>query len=718
MIPPGALAAARRVLVVKLDEIGDLLLAGPFLRGLRASAPGARIDLVVSPAAAPLTADWTVVDAVAILRNDPNVDGRFDLVGRTPDELRAFSEDHRAGFDIAINARFDFDARGAATLIASTRAPIRLGFSETVTPWKARTNQGFDRAYTDTLPAGGPRHEVERGLELLAALGGGDPVPGSPLIPPATDPAALDRLSLPPRFVVLAPTTASARRNLPIGRFAALVDPALRHLDATAVIVGSEEGRARAEALGRELDALGAPHRDLTGGIDIRATAAVIARATALIGMDSGPAHIAAALGVPVAVVSCRPAGGDPGDIHAPERFRPWGSRVLVVEPPRAIRPCAGACRSDVAHCVTTIDPEAAGRAIASHFRPEAPAPAPRIRPVRRSEVLVSFPQPPDVYPRRRHWHAQISHFVVAALRDRLGDRVRFVPWEAEAEPVGTDALVTFLPHPTLARWKRSVVLDNHTFDVDRWRFDAFRRHGLDIPLDPALDLRAWIEGQYAACVLTNDVALERLRTRDPRVAACFDEYVGLVEALSAHPHPIDKALFARAFGTVPPPDRPRVLIYHAGIRKNASEMIAAARAIGLVEGEEFEVVDRVDKDDDDMTRFLLLRWPIVANASYSETGPINMIEYMVGGHLVLGNEEWWPEAGEPWRQWSHDPARADENAATLDRLVRRSTIEELSAIRDRRRDAWLARPDTNWGSYTDAVIARVDALLSSSHRA
>lgn len=716
MIPPDALGTARRILVVKLDEIGDLLLAGPFLRGLRGSAPNARIDLVLSPAALPLTVGWTMVDAVVVLKNDPDRDGRFDFAGRTPDEMRAFAADHGAGFDIAINARFDFDARGAATLIGSTRAPVRLAFSEDATPWKKTSNAGFDRAYTHLLHAGRPVHEVERGLELLAALGGADPAPGSPLVPPVLDDLSVELPAEPARWLTFAPTTASPRRDMPIERFAITAEIVARTLGAGVVVLGTERGVERAAILHRELSLAGVPTIDLTGRTDIRGAAAVIARSAGLIGMDSGPAHIAASLGVPVAVISCRPKGGDPNDIHAPERFRPWARDVLMIEPPRALKPCVGACRAEVAHCVTTIDPETAGREIATFLKSGAIVAPRRPKPVRAAEILVSFPQPPDVYPKRRHWHAQISRFVTGALRERFGERVRFVPWEAELEPSGSDALATFLPHPTLVRWKRSVVLENHTFDVDKWRSDAFRRHGLNVPLDRSVDKLPWIEGQYAACVLTNDVALERLRTRDPVVTPCFDEFRGMVEVLTVHPHPIDKPFFSRPFGTVPPPDRPRLLIYHAGVRKNASEMIAAARALGLVEGEEFQIVERVDKDDDEELRHLLSRFLVVANASYSETGPINMIEYMVGGHLVLGNEEWWPD-GDPWRQWSHDPARAEENVRTLERIVRGSSLEELLAVRDRRRDAWLARTDTDWKSYTDAVTARVEELLGSGHR-
>jgi len=70
---PDALEDARRLLVIRLDRIGDLVLFSPFLRELRRCAPKARITLVVSPETADLAARCPRVDEVLV----------FDRGGRT-----------------------------------------------------------------------------------------------------------------------------------------------------------------------------------------------------------------------------------------------------------------------------------------------------------------------------------------------------------------------------------------------------------------------------------------------------------------------------------------------------------------------------------------------------------------------------------------------------------------------------------------------------------
>ncbi len=95
------------------------------------------------------------------------------------------------------------------------------------------------------------------------------------------------------------------------------------------------------------------------GRLTLRQSAALLRRCAALIGMDSGPAHIAAAVDTPVAVVSCHPASGDPGHENAPQRFGPWGDpvRILVLQPPQPIAPCTRACTADEPHCIQAHAP-------------------------------------------------------------------------------------------------------------------------------------------------------------------------------------------------------------------------------------------------------------------------------------------------------------------------------------------------------------------------
>jgi len=355
------LSGAQRILVVKLDEAGDFVLVTPFLRGLRKSAPQARIVLAVRPEVADLAAPCPHVDAV--VTPVPKEGGGIDFRTVTPGGLAVFAEAFRAGFDLTVVPRYDFDRHGATTLAANSRGRVVVGISESVTPWKAEGNAGFDRAYSHVLTPPPGRHEVEQALSLLEFIGGRADGTEVELYVTGEDRAEAARLDGP--FLAVAPGAASVRRVYPADRLAAVVAQVAAQMesDRRVVVLGTGAERAAAAALEAAL-----PGRvvDLTGRTTLRQAVAVIGRAEGVIAMDSAPAHMAAATGRPVAVFSCHPEGGDPNHYHAPERFRPWSDRALVLRPPTAVPPCAGSCSAAEPHCIASIAPDIAAKAISA----------------------------------------------------------------------------------------------------------------------------------------------------------------------------------------------------------------------------------------------------------------------------------------------------------------------------------------------------------------
>ena len=71
--------------------------------------------------------------------------------------------------------------------------------------------------------------------------------------------------------------------------------------------------------------------------------------------MDSGPAHIAAAVGDSGRVLFCHPADGSPDHTYAPERFAPRGRHVQVIQPAHAAAPCVEGCEAHEAHCILAL---------------------------------------------------------------------------------------------------------------------------------------------------------------------------------------------------------------------------------------------------------------------------------------------------------------------------------------------------------------------------
>src|SRR5437764_607347 len=158
-----------RILVVKPDEIGDVLLTSAFLRELRHNYPKAWICLVVKPAVYNLveycpyinelsTYDWTSRRYLGRFQGSWRA---YKFVRRTFRTLR---------FDMAILPRSDADFYHATFIAFFSRAKKRIGFSETFTADRRRWNRGYDRMLTDVLTHVDAKHEVLRSLQLIRFL--------------------------------------------------------------------------------------------------------------------------------------------------------------------------------------------------------------------------------------------------------------------------------------------------------------------------------------------------------------------------------------------------------------------------------------------------------------------------------------------------------------------------------------------------------------------
>ena len=348
------LARCRNILVVKLDFIGDWVLTTPFLANLRASAPRAKITALVLDRSYDLAAACRDVDRViSVSRAERD---RVWFGGESVTALAAFLRDYTAAtFDIALVPRWDIDFNGALKLAWGSGAPRVVGFSERSTANKAVLNRGDDRFYTDVILDHRAVHEVEHKLALVEAVGGRIATRAATLDLTAADGAAADRFigeSFGKRpFLAVAPF-AEGRRGYPLERLAPVVRRLAEELGLGILVVGSALHARDADTAAKLLGGVSAASR-----LTLRQSAAAIARATVLIGMDSAPTHMGAALGTPVAVLSCHPAGGSPHHFNSPARFRPWGdpSRILVIQPPGAAHPCGEACDADEPHCILGI---------------------------------------------------------------------------------------------------------------------------------------------------------------------------------------------------------------------------------------------------------------------------------------------------------------------------------------------------------------------------
>ena len=324
------MARPRRILVVKLSSLGDTLHALPAAAEL-ATRLDARLDWAVQPEFAPLVERFACVDRVF----------RVPRPARVRAWLAAVRALRRAGpWDLVV----DFQGLLKSALVArAAPAPRRIG------PSFAR--EGAALFYAERAGRRDKnRHAIDECFDVLRHLS--LPVPAEPRFPldlPPPPPAALEPpalAGLAGPHVAVAPFSRWPSKNWPPERFAEAIRLLVRGRAARVPLLGGPADRAGAAAIA---EAAGVPAANHCGAFSLVDSAALLSRCEALLTNDSGPMHLAAALGVRCVALF--------GPTSA-ERTGPYGPRHAVLraapECPRA--PCrrrlcplgSGACLASI----------------------------------------------------------------------------------------------------------------------------------------------------------------------------------------------------------------------------------------------------------------------------------------------------------------------------------------------------------------------------------
>lgn len=309
-------AAPARLLLLRLERIGDLLMALPAVADARAAAPDAEIDLVVGSWNASLAAAVPGVTRVETL--DAGWLARDGSGLGVPALLQRARHWRRRHYDVVIN--FEPDIR--SNLLAAAAGG----------GWTAGYRSGGGGPLLDQALDYEPQHHTtDNARRLVAAVLGGEPQGGpvATLAPPAEAIAAASRLlagARPGPLVGLHASGGRAIKQWDPSRFAA-VARALAADGATIVLTGAPGDRPLVDEVARML----APHQrvDAAGEVDLIVLAALLQRLDLLITGDTGPMHLAHAVGTPVVAVF------GPSD---PARYAPRGPLDQIV---RIDLPCA-----------------------------------------------------------------------------------------------------------------------------------------------------------------------------------------------------------------------------------------------------------------------------------------------------------------------------------------------------------------------------------------
>jgi ADP-heptose:LPS heptosyltransferase len=312
--PQGGAPMGRHVLVARQDSIGDVLLAGPAVRAVAAAAE--RVTLLCGPRGRAAGALLPGVDQVVV--------AHAAWIDAVPHPVT------RAGMDELVDRLADLEVDQALVLTSFHQSPLPLALLLRMAgaPTIAAISVDYPGSLLDVRHrVDDDRHEVERGLSLAATLGyrlaDGDDGRLRVRRHPAADPPDLGDG---PYVVVHPGASAPARAWAPEGH-AALVGALVAEGRRVVVTGDSGERRLTATVAGGRPGVV-----DLGGKVDLAGLAEVLAGAEVVVVGNTGPAHLAAAVGTPVVSLF--------SPVVPAVRWRPWGVRHVLLGDQRAA--CAG----------------------------------------------------------------------------------------------------------------------------------------------------------------------------------------------------------------------------------------------------------------------------------------------------------------------------------------------------------------------------------------
>jgi len=331
----------QRILVIRLDRIGDVVLSTPVLRALRDAYPSAFIAMMVRPACRELLEGHPCLNAVILYDKD----GRHRGIGST---IRFARDLRRFRFDTVLVLH---PSRRSHWIPWLAGIPARIG-------WNRKSGWLLTRRVPHRKQEGA-KHEAAYTLDLLRELGLTPPAPAPSI---ALHPDAARRIDALLReaalsteqgggpLVAIHPSASCRSKRWLPERFAHVADRLVELRQARIVLVAGEADAPHADAVARAMR-----HRslNLAGRLSLGELACLLRRCTVLISNDSGPVHVAAAVGTPVVALFGRNQRG-----LSPARWGPVGPRHVVLQKEVGCRVClAHKCDIDFL-CLSSIATE------------------------------------------------------------------------------------------------------------------------------------------------------------------------------------------------------------------------------------------------------------------------------------------------------------------------------------------------------------------------
>jgi ADP-heptose:LPS heptosyltransferase len=317
-----------KILVVKLDHIGDCILALPAIHRLKALFPQAKSYVLAAPGTKTIWAGETWVEEVIEFDffHAQSGAGRKNVSTDQYERLRARLAPYR--FDLAIDLRKHPDTR---PILRDTGARFTAGFDyQNQFPWL-----DFALEWEGNPPLVRKRGHVSDDLMNLVALvaNASAPAPARESSQGAMPKkvAAVAKAMFRRRVIAIHPGAGTVMRQWPPEYFAELIDLLIEEEDVHIALIGTEAERAIVKVLTKRVRR-GASVWDFVGKIGLAELPGLLTRCALFIGNNSGPKHLAASLGVPTIGISS-------GVVDAHE-WGPVGPAAIAVTREMDCAPC------------------------------------------------------------------------------------------------------------------------------------------------------------------------------------------------------------------------------------------------------------------------------------------------------------------------------------------------------------------------------------------
>lgn len=312
------LSRPSRVLIVRLSSIGDTILTTPLVSAIRECYPDCEVDWVVGAKSREIVEMCRGISRIFIF---PKLPSPLRAI-RKPGERREFQETIQRLGDEMKERRYDyaFDVQGllkSAVAMSISGAAVRVG-------WDAFSSREMSWVFSNVwrrMPRG--RHVVDAWLDLLTPLGCRPAKPSFPIEPPADAmeevAARLSAIRRSGPVLVMNIGASKANKCWAPEKYAELAQMSFHELDAVTLFTWGSEWE-------REVAQQAADLAGDAGLLSFQTTlftlAALLKQADAYVGGDTGPTHLAAAVGTPAVALF---------GITNPIRVRPYGDHHMVI---------------------------------------------------------------------------------------------------------------------------------------------------------------------------------------------------------------------------------------------------------------------------------------------------------------------------------------------------------------------------------------------------